>query len=638
MKPAALLLALLATCGPRFAGLRAAEASAGAPGPRALKIGERVERLSLKDIRWVERSLEDFAYAKALVLVFLDTSCPVAARYVPKLNTLAREYERRGVLILGVNSSPGDTLLAMAADALEKKIEFAVFKDFDQSAMRALAVERTPETVLLDAGRVLRYRGRIDEQYRPAGESPSEGRKYLREALDAVLEGRLPSVPEAAAEGCRITQRQSPSRPGVNFSEHIAPILQRRCQECHRPGLPAPFPLLEYEDAARRSSSIREVVEERRMPPSYNDPRHGDFVNRRALTEEEVETIAAWVDAGAPRGDPSKLPQPIEWPASEWQIGEPDQILAMPREFEVPTTGYVEYQYADLARAPAESSSGAGTVAGGVASEVYQFPHDAWVQSIQILPGDRKALHHANLYIVPPAPADARPMFVTGYVPGGEVTRYGDGCGILVAAGSRLRLQLHYVTSGRALRDRTRVGIVFAKGIVERRTRVLMVINNKFEIPPQDPAYEVRGSGRLARDTVGVGLYCHMHLRGKDMTFIARYPDGSSETLLSVPNYDFNWQMSYRWAEGRKRLPAGTVVETISHYDNSRLNPFNPDPSSTVREGQQTYQEMNYGFLFYTEADESLGVEVEPGTGRPLGVVQASPGGSSASSARSTRL
>ncbi len=590
-------------------GLLSCSLAAGAADPAApVRVGDTIEDVSFKDIRWVERTLKDFGGRKACVIVFTDVQCPVAAKYLPRLSQLALEYQGRGVQFIGVNSSSDDTLVEVAADALEKKVAFPVHKDFDQSAMRALGVKRTPEVAVLDANRVLRYRGRIDDQFRAAGESPGEGRAYLREAIEAVLGGREPGVRETPAEGCLISARPVVALQGVMYAEHVAPILQKHCQECHRPDQPAPFPLLSYEDASSRASMIREVVEERRMPPSYGDPRHGEFVNRRALSQEEIDAVSAWAAAGAPRGDMSRLPRPVSWPAGRWLIGEPDIILSMPTEFLVPRTGYVDYQYAVLSSTAPEGASGE--------SKEYTFPHDTWIQAIQILPGERRALHHANLYIIAAPPLDKIPAFLTGHVPGGEVTRYGKNEGIMIPRGSRLRLQLHYITSGKELTDRTRVGLVFAKEPIHRRTKCLMAINNRFSIPPHDPAHEVRGKGSFSSDAIGVGLYIHMHLRGKDMTFLAHYPDGSTETLLTVPNYSFDWQMSYRWADGAKRFPAGTQIETISHYDNSRLNPFNPDPSATVREGQQTFQEMNYGFFFYTDANEKLDIEVDPKTGR----------------------
>jgi peroxiredoxin len=573
-----------------------------------------VGAFSFKDIRWVSRSLSDFGTRKAFVVVFTDTRCPVAAKYLPVLSDLAARYEERGVQFLGMSSSPLDTLIAVAADALEKNVRFPVHKDFEQRAMQALGVERTPGVAVLDAGGVLRYRGRIDDRFRVAGEAPGAGRLYLEEALEAVLAGKPVAVEETPVEGCIIERRRPPSRTGVTYAEHVAPIVEKRCQPCHRPHAPAPFPLLDYEDVAGRAETICEVVEERRMPPSFRDPRHGDFVNHSPLAAEEIDVIASWVAAGAPRGDPAKEPPPVAWPEGEWQIGQPDLVLEMPREFRVPASGYVDYRYATLE---------------------HEFPHDTWVQAIQILPGNPRVVHHANLYEKRSGGSSPGSVFITGFVPGGDVTRYGKGSGVMIRKGSRLRLQVHYTTTGKEEIDRTRVGLVYAKETIRKETRILFVVNPLFEIPPRDPHAEVTSWRIFTQPAVGVGLFVHMHVRGKDMTFIARYPDGREETLLSVPSYSFDWQLSYRWAEGAKRFPAGTVIKTVAHYDNSPLNPFNPDPSQTVRHGEQTYEEMNYGFVFYVNENEDLAIEVDPATGRPLspgragGTEPASPPGSS---------
>jgi hypothetical protein len=580
-----------------FLGLAVGAAENAATPAAGVKIGDRIDRLSFKDIRFVTRTLKHFGEQGAYVLVFLGTTCPVAGRYAPVLNAIQTDYGKRGVQLIGVNASPDDTLLEMAADAIERKLAFPVHKDFDQSAMDALGVTRTPEVAVLDGERRLRYRGRIDEQHLVSGVSPSPGRAYLREALDAVLAGRAPEVTETPVEGCVITRRRPPERKDVTYAEHILPLLQKHCQECHRPEQPAPFTLLTYEDAAARAAMIREVVEERRMPPCYSDARFGPFANRRELAADEIELFSAWTAAGAPRGDPARASQAIEWPGTPWLIGEPDLVLEIPQEFAVPSAGLVKYQYPVLD---------------------HVFEHDTWVSAIQILPSNRRVVHHANLYILQPPPLDRVPTFLTGHVPGGEVTKYGKNAGILIPAGSRLRLQIHYVTTGKEETDRTRVGIVFARERIERRVKVLMAINHQFAIPPLDPAHEMRAQAELPDEALGVGIYVHMHVRGKDMTFHAAYPDGTRETLLSVPNYSFDWQMSYRWPGEGKRFPAGTRIETVSHYDNSIFNPFNPDPTATVREGQQTHQEMNYGFLFYVDTGEKLQIEVDPKTGRPL--------------------
>jgi peroxiredoxin len=565
------------------------------PVTLSARIGEIVDDLRFKDIRFARRSLDDFSDAKALVIVFTDTHCPVASRYMPRLEALWREYRSRGVVVLGMNASPDDSMVEMAAYALEKNVTFPQHKDFDQSVMRTLGVERTPEVVVLDARQVLRYRGRIDDQFRTGGARPTVGRSFLREAIEAALAGKSPKTTQTPVDGCKLTLRRAPSTKGANYCEHVAPILQTRCQPCHRPHQQAPFSLLKYSDARRHADRIREVVEERQMPPSFSDPRHGDFSKERTLSRDEIDTILSWVDAGVPEGDRAKLPKPIEWPDGEWTIDEPDLVLEA-SESVVPATGYVDYKYLMFD---------------------HVFPHDTWINQIQILPGNRRVVHHANLYAKNPKSLLRGSRFITGHVPGGDVTRYGKGAGILLRAGSRLRLQIHYTTTGREERDRTRVGLVFVKETVRRKIRCMFIINRAFAIPPGDPAYEVSSKGKFTRRAVGIGLFTHMHLRGRDMGFTASYPDGRRDVLLSIPNYSFDWQLAYRWKDGEMVFPAGTEIATLSHYDNSRFNPFNPDPTATVREGPQSYHEMNYGFVFYYELDEKLDIAVDPKTGRP---------------------
>jgi predicted CXXCH cytochrome family protein len=561
----------------------------------AAKIGERAPEISLKDIRNAARGLGDFGEPRAFVIVFLDASCAAVGETLPRLESLWRETRSRGGIVIGVNSNAREGVVELGAHALENGLSFPMHKDFDQSVKAAFGVTRTPQAVVLDERRVLRYRGAVIEPATKEGEAAKEP---LRDACLAVLDGKAPPRAEVAAAGCLIRRpRQSRGR-GITFSEHVAPILQRHCQSCHRPHRTAPFSLLTFADASANSARIDDAVHEGRMPPSFNDPRYGKFVNHQRLSRKEKEILRGWVSAGAPEGDPSRLPPPIVWPRGVWGIDKPDLVIAMKDEFRVSASGYIDYHYADLD---------------------YEFRHDTWVNQIEVLPGNRRVVHHANLYVRLPKRLGGGETLVTGFVPGGDVTRYGKNAGILIPAGSSMRLQIHYTTVGSEQVDRTRVGFVWAKDTIRRRVRCLQLINNRFEIPPMDPFYEVRKEATLKKAAIGEALFVHMHLRGRDMTFFAHYPDGRKETLLSVPCFSFDWQMGYRWKTGTKRFPAGTRIVTVSHYDNSPFNPFNPDPSKTVREGRQSYHEMNYGFLFWFEEGEDLRLAVDPKTGRVTG-------------------
>jgi thiol-disulfide isomerase/thioredoxin len=561
------------------------------------KIGDRIDNLTFKDTRYLPRSLDDFEKKKAFVLVFTTTGCPLVERYLPALQRLEKEYRGRGVQFLAVNVGADDSIVAMAAQGVEHDMEFPFVKDFDGKCAAALGVKRTPEVALLDAERRLRYRGRIDDQYRLSGARSAPTRHDLKEALDAVLAGREVAVRETPVDGCLITRPTNPppAQP-VTFAEHIAPLLQKHCQDCHRPEASAPFALVTYRQVTARAEMIAEVVAEQRMPPWYASPNHGSFTNRRGLTPAERETFLHWLRSGMPRGDEAKLPRPrpdVEKP-SKWLMGEPDLIIKAP-EHELPAEGDVDYKYVVLP---------------------HVFLHDTWIQGVQILPDNPKVVHHCNMAYGTAAGGVKKQNFITGLVPGNPPMMLEEGMGFRIPAGSVLALEIHYVTTGKPERCRISVGLRHARGTVQKQLQHLFLEDVKFTIPPGAPAHRVVVNGTLEHDALVVGMFAHMHLRGRDMSFRAHTPDGKSETLLVIPNYSFDWQMPYVIETGKKRLPKGTRIECIAHYDNSPFNAFNPNPTAAVRFGLQTRDEMFNGFFFYVDEHEQLNLEIDPKTGK----------------------
>ncbi len=573
------------------------EPPAAEPGP-TVPIGSKIDRLTFKDIRYLPRSLDELGEAKFIVLAFLTTSCPVAQRSIPTLNRLEKEYRTQGVRFAAVNVGQEDTIRDMAKQALDFQMVMPMLKDDGGAAARKLGVLRTPEVVILDEQRVLRYRGRIDDRYRLGGSRSEPTRSDLKEALTELLAGQEVSVPETPVDGCLITFHvPSPSNQTVTYAEHIAPILRRHCIECHRPETAAPFFLLTYEQAAQRANTLAEVVREERMPPWYASPEHGQFVNRRGLSAEEKQRIADWVRQGKPAGDLAKLPplpEEVVKPSSKWLIGEPDLVLNV-TEHEIPAEGEVAYKYVFLP---------------------FLFTEDTWIQDLQILPDNPRVVHHANLAYLVVGEGFKMNNFITGYVPGGEPMRLTDQVGFKIPKRSIIGIQIHYVTTGKPERCQIKIGMRYAREVIRKQLRFKLIADYRFAIPPEAPAHRVEARRRLEEESVGVGLFIHMHLRGRDMTFLARRPDRKEpEVLLVVPNYSFDWQMPYRWAKDAMRFPAGTVIECIAHYDNSSFNPYNPDPKATVRDGQQTKDEMMNGFFFYTLANEDLNLTINPKNG-----------------------
>jgi len=377
------------------------------------------------------------------------------------------------------------------------------------------------------------------------------------------------------------------------FSKDVAPILYKSCVECHRPTMFAPMSLVSYDEARPWARSIKQRVVARTMPPWGADPAHGVFKNDPRLSDADVETIAKWVDAGAPRGDDKDLPAVPQF-VDGWTIGKPDAIFAMEEEFTIPATGAVEYKYFRVPTGLTE---------------------DKWIQAIEIKPGARAQVHHVIAFTQPAGQplkpgGELGPTNIGGVTPNKPGLTFEPGVARLMRGNSDIVMQMHYTTNGTETKDRTQVGIIYAKQPPTKVAGGGMALNARFLIPAGDPNAEVKATTTLSRDITLTGMTPHMHVRGKDMIYIAHYPDGTTETLLSVPRYDFNWQLSYQ-LKTPKVLPKGTQIEVIAHFDNSTQNKFNPDPTKDVRWGDQTWEEMMIGF-FSTIADSPAPTTAQP--------------------------
>jgi hypothetical protein len=400
----------------------------------------------------------------------------------------------------------------------------------------------------------------------------------------------------ALAVACAVSAMAATDSSSVTFNKEVLPILQKRCQECHRPGEVAPMSLINYQDARPWAKSIRQAVLTKKMPPWFADPHFGKFANDRSLSQAEIDTITAWVDGGAKEGDPKDAPAPRQF-TEGWNIGTPDLVLEMPNAFDVPATGKVDYMYVVLPT---------------------NLTEDKWIQASEVRPSNRAVMHHVIVSIREPGStwmADAKPGVVFlpprgnrggelssglgGYVPGQVVLpAAGDGPrrATLLKAGSDIVFQLHYTPNGTATTDKTKIGIIFAKNAPERRLIGGNSASMRFAIPPGDPNYEIEGSSTLQYDCDLVSMMPHAHLRGKSFEYRIVRPDGTSETVLSVPKYDFNWQLTY-YLENPIHLTKGTKLEVTAHYDNSPNNRYNPDATKEVHWGEQTWDEMMMGYF-----------------------------------------
>ncbi len=366
--------------------------------------------------------------------------------------------------------------------------------------------------------------------------------------------------------------------PAQPAAKDIFPLLRARCQGCHRPGTAAPFALRTPADAAPWAASIREAVAGGRMPPWHADPRYGRFANDRGLTPAEREALLSWADAGCPPGEGDDFAPPAPAGRSGWRLGRPDLVVSMPAPFKVPAAGALPYQ-------------------------TYRVPtgltREHWVRAAEVRPGNPALVHHVLVWGVPPGTGLTVERGLLGsYLPGDEPELLPPGYARRLPAGCEIAFMVHYNPVGKAGADRTEIGLYFADGPVTHAVTTVNVEDGGFVVPAGAPDHEVRAWRPLVPGSEVLALTPHMHLRGKDFAVEAVHADGRRERLLSVPRYDFNWQTTYRLAEPW-RVPAGTRVECVAHFDNSPANPNNPAPDREVRRGEQTTDEMMIGFVDY---------------------------------------
>ncbi|WP_231742812.1 redoxin domain-containing protein [Stieleria varia] len=541
-------------------------------------IGKRIESFALDNCYGKPVAMSDFDDRELIAVVFLGTECPLAKLYGRRLAQLQTKYAEQGVTIIGINSNKHDSMTELLAYQNRFDIPFPMLKDVGNRVADVFGASRTPEVFLLDRQRVIRYHGRIDDQYGVGYSREAPMRNDLAIAIDELLAGKDISSARTDVVGCHIG-RVKPIEPSgeITFTKHIAPILNARCVSCHREGEIAPFTLTSYKDVMGWEDTIIEVIDENRMPPWFANPEHGRFANDARLSERERELIVTWIDNGMPEGDAADLPEPPQFVAG-WKIPEPDQVIQMRKEpFTVPAQGVVDYQ-----RFVVDPG----------------WDEDKYIVATEARPQNVAVVHHILAFVIPPGKKDVDlEQVLAGYAPGSLPVVCPDGVAVHVKAGSKLLFELHYTPNGTEQTDLSYVGVCFTeKEKVQKPLIGRIAVNTKFQIPAHDDDYEVRAKYKVQEDEALLSMTPHMHLRGKAFRYEARFPNGEREVLLDIPRYDFNWQLKYVLAEPKK-LPRGTVVECTAWYDNSGSNLSNPDPGREVGWGDQSWDEMMIGFM-----------------------------------------
>ncbi|MCX2979645.1 redoxin domain-containing protein [Halieaceae bacterium IMCC14734] len=511
---------------------------------------------------------------RAIVMLVQTNNDAAARQSASDLELLRADFEQLDVVFFMLNPSAADDRHSIAAEAKSQGYTLPILVDESQLVAESLGVSQTGEVLVIDPATMQTvYQGR-------GGEAGND----VRKALEALLDGGKPLAGQSVSTGMAIEYTSSAGRTPdtISYRDDIAPILTENCVSCHHDGGIGPWSMSSHAMVQGWSKMMREVVMTRRMPPGQIDHHVGKpIADMAGLTTREQQLLIHWIDAGAPADANGEDPlAKLTFTEQHFTMGEPDIILKVPAQ-SIPATGVIDYRYVPVQ---------------------LNLDRDVWVRAMETVPGDRQVLHHVIAYVSSPADKSARGEDSTsrdnslgGFAPGRQPDAFRDNSGKLLRKGSNLLLQMHYTTSGKATVDETEIGLylydkppqyVMSGGVAGLR---------RFMIPPHTKEYPMRGEQLVEHDAWLYSLMPHMHYRGKYMSYIAEYPDGSSEVLLSVPNYEFNWQFNYQLKEPHF-LPAGTRLVTRGAMDNSDRNPYNPDPSKPVHFGLQTKHEMFFGF------------------------------------------
>ena len=545
----------------------------------ALDEGSRVENFRLMDHQGASHELHYFADAPAIVLMTHSTSCSTMPQSLQSLTSLQTQFSPAGAEFMLINSDLRDRRTTVAASVADA--DLPILLDPTQIIGESLGADTAGETLVVNPRDwTLAYRGDVT------------GAAQAVAQLVAGDEVSVDSQPVASAD-CAVDFPELARRAehkNISYAKTIAPMLNDNCVSCHREGGIGPWAMSDYNMVRGFSLMIREVVRTQRMPPWHADPHVGEFSNDRSLSDDEIRTLVHWVEAGAPRGEGADLlaENSQSWPI--WAMGEPDVIIDIPPE-DVPASGVVDYKYKMVSN---------------------PLDKDVWVKAAEIIPGDRSVLHHVITSFGELETEGRRAGRLKrgtggglgGYVPGAEGKPFPDDTGILLPAGATIEFQMHYTPAGLATTDASRMGLYLYEEPPEHKLDSMVLLNPRILIPAGAPNHSEVMVRTFDQDVLVYSLLPHAHYRGKASEFVAHLPDGTQETLLSVPRYDFNWQTNYDLKEPRF-LPAGTKMVHRTWWDNSARNPANPDATRDVPWGQQSWDEMLFGSVRYrvVEAD-----------------------------------
>ena len=535
---------------------------------------DRVGDFALLDNTGTFHQLSRYQHRKALVLMAYSAQCTTMDALLDNYKSIAREYAGNDFEFLLIDSQDLDR-----PELSELGVELPILEDDGQLISETLNIANAGDVLVLNPQRLsLFFKGQ------PSSE--------LESTLVSITGEGVSDTIRQSGSGCAIEYPQKELHSGSppDYVSEIAPIIIENCADCHRQGGVGPFALDSYIMVLGWSPMIKEVLLNKRMPPTQVDPYIGHSESARYLDPNDVQTLVHWINNRAPRGDSEADPLEVftAQDHTQWAFGEPDYIVIGPQN-DVPSIGVMDYVYDDVE---------------------LPFTEDKWLRAIQYVAGAESVLHHLVTFVTAPGEdfwGDERTSesvtrrFVGSYLPGKtNAIEFDEGTGVLIPEGHRLSMQFHYVTNGQSTADETQFGLYFSDepNLKERLTHA---VASRFLLPPNANDFELQAERQVEQDIVVTGVRARMNFRGKRMKFVVENPEGQTRELFSVPAYNYGWQPDYLLDEAEP-VAAGSTLRVIGAFDNSISNPSNPDPDKEVTFGLESWEEMFTGyFTFYNQ-------------------------------------
>ncbi|MBI5705848.1 MAG: redoxin domain-containing protein [Armatimonadetes bacterium] len=528
--------------------------------------------------------------AKGKVILFLSTDCPVGMKSAPDIKKLMDEFQPKGFTFSACFSNEMETKALVDQYLADYGLRLEYCIDVGGELARKEGVTHVPTAVVKDAKGKKIYQGSILDNRDPS----RAGKNYVANVLGNLYRGKPLAFAKTPTFGCILMPgKPLPQSDDVTYAKHIAPILNKRCVACHRPGEVAPISFVGYENARKWAPNIAFYTGNRTMPPWKAVPGFGEFKDDNALSEREIELLKRWANSGAKRGNQKEEPATPTFPKGDWSLGKPDLVIGPKAPYRVEASGEDEYRHFVIDPG---------------------FKETVYVQGYQVKPGNTRVVHHVIAFLdakgrgdrMALANKDGKEGYATsggglgfnpdgslgGWAPGSRPGFTPDGTAFELKPGTKIVLQIHYHKSGKVESDQTKIGLYFSRKPPERLMNIAWLANPFFKIPAGESSFKATFDFPIPADVTAYGAMPHMHLLGKQMKAELVRPDGSREPMIWIKNWDFNWQMTYMFQNPMK-VPMGSKIHLEAVFDNSAQNPFQPHkPPKDIRWGEETTDEM----------------------------------------------